>query len=58
VQLASSWRKPLTQSANGQIAADPSQSAATPVTTVLYEKAGNGESKVEVAKAKRLDFFS
>ena len=29
--------------------------AVTPVTPALYENAGNGRSKVEVAKAKRLD---
>jgi hypothetical protein len=37
--------------------ADLNRLAVTPVTPALYENAGNGGSKVEVAKAKRLDSF-
>jgi hypothetical protein len=37
--------------------ADLNRLAVTPVTPALYENAGNGGSKVEVAKAKRLDYF-
>jgi hypothetical protein len=37
--------------------ADLNRLAVTPVTPALYENAGNGKSKVEIAKVKRLDFF-
>jgi hypothetical protein len=37
--------------------ADLSRLTATPVTPAPYENAGNGESKVEAAKVKRLDSF-
>jgi hypothetical protein len=48
---------PLTQFGQRLNTVDPNRLTVTPVTPALYENAGNGESKVEVAKVKRLDSF-
>ena len=47
----------LVRPRNGYNTADLNRLRVTPVTPALYENAGNGESKAEVAKAKRLDYF-
>jgi hypothetical protein len=52
--MALAFEAPLkTPHDRGYIAVDLSRLAVTPVTPALYKDAGNGESKVEVAKVKR-----